>query len=389
MSGNWSKYKLEDISLIIAGQSPNSDTYNFDKNGLPFFQGKADFGSVSPTPKVWCSNPIKIAEKDDILLSVRAPVGPTNIADEKCCIGRGLCAIRVNNNVNMKFVYFFFKLFEKDISQMGSGSTFSAITNEDVKNLEIYLPPLEEQERIVKIIEKKLTAVEKAETASVEQIVNVNSLFPLKLKKYLNNKRWKNYKLIELCDYFNDGNWIETKDQSKSGIRLIQTGNIGNGIYLDKPDVAKYISEDTFNKLNCSEVYPNDILISRLPKPVGRACIVPDLNTKMITAVDCTIVRVNKQICDHRFLLYILMSDFYFNQVNLFLAGSTRERISRSNLESIKVNLTSLDEQQLIINQLEKENNIINKLSKFCVLQSVYINALPSSILRKAFNGDY
>ena len=389
MSGNWSKYKLEDISLIIAGQSPNSDTYNFDKNGLPFFQGKADFGSVSPTPKVWCSNPIKIAEKDDILLSVRAPVGPTNIAAEKCCIGRGLCAIRVNNNVNMKFVYFFFKLFEKDISQMGSGSTFSAITNEDVKNLEIYLPPLEEQERIVKIIEKKLTAVEKAETASVEQIVNVNSLFPLKLKKYLNNKRWKNYKLIELCDYFNDGNWIETKDQSKSGIRLIQTGNIGNGIYLDKPDVAKYISEDTFNKLNCSEVYPNDILISRLPKPVGRACIVPDLNTKMITAVDCTIVRVNKQICDHRFLLYILMSDFYFNQVNLFLAGSTRERISRSNLESIKVNLTSLDEQQLIINQLEKENNIINKLSKFCVLQSVYINALPSSILRKAFNGDY
>jgi len=186
MSNNWSKYKLEDISLIIAGQSPNSDSYNFDKNGLPFFQGKADFGSVSPTPKVWCSNPIKIAEKNDILLSVRAPVGPTNIASEKCCIGRGLCAIRANDNVNMKFIYFYFKLFEKNISQMGSGSTFSAITNEDVKNLEIYLPPIEEQERIVKIIEKKLTAIEKAKNVVKELSSYINALPSSILRKAFN-----------------------------------------------------------------------------------------------------------------------------------------------------------------------------------------------------------
>lgn len=109
-------------------------------------------------------------------------------------------------------------------------------------------------------------------------------------------------RLEDICTVFTDGDWIESKDQSESGIRLVQTGNIGEGTYLEKEARAKYISEGTFDKLKCTEIFSGDILVSRLPEPVGRACIVPEKAERMITAVDCTICRpneslINKEIC--------------------------------------------------------------------------------------------
>ncbi len=98
---------------------------------------------------------------------------------------------------------------------------------------------------------------------------------------------WEYKKLGEVCTLLTDGDWVESKDQSESGIRLIQTGNIGNGFYKDKTESSKYISEETFSKLNCTEIFEGDILISRLPDPIGRACIIPNNSTRMITAVDC------------------------------------------------------------------------------------------------------
>ena len=102
--------------------------------------------------------------------------------------------------------------------------------------------------------------------------------------------------MSSLCDKFTDGDWIEAKDQSSSGVRLLQTGNVGIAEYLDKSNNKKWVSKDTFEALHCEEVFEGDILISRLPEPAGRACIVPYLGTKMITAVDCTIVRVSENI---------------------------------------------------------------------------------------------
>ena len=92
--------------------------------------------------------------------------------------------------------------------------------------------------------------------------------------------------LSSLCATFIDGDWIESKDQSDNGIRLIQTGNVGFGFFKGREDKSRYITEETFKKLNCTEVVPGDILISRLPDPIGRACIVPEGIGKAITAVD-------------------------------------------------------------------------------------------------------
>lgn len=166
-------------------------------------------------------------------------------------------------------------------------------------------------------------------------------------------------KLGEICRMIADGDWIETKDQSGDGIRLIQTGNIGNGQYLDKPEKAKYITLETFNRLQCKAVLPGDILISRLPDPVGRACEVPQNIGQAITAVDCTIVRLNSSICNDRYFLNYTQSQRYFHELQTYLAGTTRTRISRKNLEKIEVPLPSLDEQRHIAAVLDKVTDLI------------------------------
>ena len=154
--------------------------------------------------------------------------------------------------------------------------------------------------------------------------------------------------MSSLCDKFTDGDWIEAKDQSSSGVRLIQTGNVGVAEYFDKSNNKKWVSKDTFEALHCEEVFEGDILISRLPEPAGRACIVPYLGTKMITAVDCTIVRVSENT-SNEFLLQFLSSQKYFDEVNTCLAGGTRQRISRSNLANFDVPMPTEKSEQVAI----------------------------------------
>ena len=159
---------------------------------------------------------------------------------------------------------------------------------------------------------------------------------------------WEQRKLSDLCSIFTDGDWIESKDQSDYDVRLIQTGNVGVTEYLDKPNSKKWISYDTFDRLHCTEVMRGDILISRLPEPAGRACIVPDIGQKMITAVDCTIARVSSEYSPE-FVVQYLSTQNYFDEVNNCLAGGTRQRISRGNLSNFLIPIPiSKDEQQQI-----------------------------------------
>jgi type I restriction enzyme S subunit len=150
---------------VILGQSPPSSTYNTDGIGLPFYQGKAEFGDMYPTPVKWCSEPKKIAEASDILISVRAPVGPTNLCREKSCIGRGLSAIRPR--AGMSNLYFFYSLrgIEQDWQRKATGTTFSAISGKVLREQEVPLAPLPEQRRIVAEIETQFTRLDAAVAA--------------------------------------------------------------------------------------------------------------------------------------------------------------------------------------------------------------------------------
>lgn len=198
-----------------------------------------------------------------------------------------------------------------------------------------------------------------------------------RFKEFQNTGEWEERALSDICEKFTDGDWIEAKDQSTTGIRLIQTGNIGITQYFDKSNNTKWISKDAFDRLNCKEIFPGDILISRLPEPAGRACIVPDIGQRMITAVDCTIVRVSPNI-DSKYLVQYLATNTYFSEVNIGLAGGTRQRISRSNLAKFKIPLPKFSlEQEKIGKHFEELDNLIilqqRKLEKIKAMKKAYL----------------
>ena len=160
-------------------------------------------------------------------------------------------------------------------------------------------------------------------------------------------------RLEDICTVFTDGDWIESKDQADEGIRLIQTGNIGMGAYLEKEEKAKYISEETFNKLKCTEIFSGDILVSRLPEPVGRACIIREKKERMMTAVDCTICRSNEAIVCKEYLCYFMRSNAYYTRLLNSVTGTTRKRISRKNLGNVELDIPSKREQEKVVKQLD------------------------------------
>ena len=208
----------------------------------------------------------------------------------------------------------------------------------------INLPSEQEQSKIASFLQ------------SLDERIAAQEKLVASLKKYKRGLLRKVFaKLSDSCEkrnlkevsvLFADGDWIESKDQALDGIRLIQTGNVGFGVYIDKTQNAKYISETTFHRLNCLEIYDGDILISRLPEPAGRACLLPKSTERRITAVDCTVIRTDSSVIDRNYLLQFLCSEQYLKTVNSFLAGGTRQRISRKKLEGIEVPYPSIDEQR-------------------------------------------
>ena len=167
-------------------------------------------------------------------------------------------------------------------------------------------------------------------------------------------------RLEDICKVFTDGDWIESKDQSSEGIRLVQTGNIGEGKYLEKQDRAKYISEETFENLKCTEIFPGDILVSRLPEPVGRACIIPVKEERMITAVDCTICRPDEKVVLKEYLCYFMQSEVYYTCLMNNVTGTTRKRISRKNLGNVELNIPNKETQAAVVEKLNILSHVID-----------------------------
>ena len=147
--------RLDEICAINMGQSPDSSTYNEDSNGLPFFQGNADFGEIYPAVRMWCSEPTKIAQEKDVLISVRAPIGALNIANCECCIGRGLAALTVNEDIcAQEYLWHVLSSKVDELNSKGTGSTFKAINKKTLSEIEIPLPPLDEQRKIAAVLDK-------------------------------------------------------------------------------------------------------------------------------------------------------------------------------------------------------------------------------------------
>ncbi|HNW51085.1 MAG TPA: hypothetical protein PKH79_08390 [Prolixibacteraceae bacterium] len=161
---------------------------------------------------------------------------------------------------------------------------------------------------------------------------------------------------------FLDGDWIESKDIvfDTDGIRYITTGNIGEGTY--KEQGLGYITQDTFDKLNCTEVLPFDLVISRLNPPIGRCCIIPDLGKKIVTSVDNVILRPNKKF-NKGFLKYVMSNEKYFEYTSLIARGATMQRISRSLLGDINIPVSfDFNEQSNIATYLDRKTTEIDHI---------------------------
>jgi type I restriction enzyme S subunit len=181
---------------------------------------------------------------------------------------------------------------------------------------------------------------------------------------------------------FIDGDWIESNVIESEGIRYLTTGNVGAGFY--KEQGSGFISEKTFDELNCTEVYPGDLLISRLNEPIGRTCIVPDLGYRIVVAVDNVIYRPNKQLYDERYLMFQMNCKPYADNANFIARGSTMSRISRTTLGQIKVLVPPLKEQKAIAEWLDVKCGEIDKLIATQQRRIDLLQELRQSIITRA-----
>ena len=197
---------------------------------------------------------------------------------------------------------------------------------------------------------------------------------------------WQASNLEQLCEVFADGDWIESKDQSPTGIRLVQTGNVGIGAFKDRAEKARYISEDTFRRLRCTEILEGDCLVSRLPDPVARSCLIPSLSEKCITAVDCTIIRFDRSKIIPELFNYFSQSREYAAAVAGSVGGATRQRISRKNLGLLRIPLPPLEEQRRIVAVLDTAFAGIATATANAQKNLTNARALFESYLRSVFD---
>lgn len=235
--------RLDQICKLNMGQSPDSSSYNENKIGMPFFQGNADFGTLHPTVRIWCSAPTKVANPGDILISVRAPIGALNIANVECCIGRGLAALTVDER-KCKKEYLWHAISSKvdELNSKGTGSTFKAISKNILAETEIPLPNLDMQTHIAAVLDEidNLISFRKQQLARLDKLVKARFV-ELFGDPVINPMKWDCSSVIDECKCMVPGRdkpksftghipWITIEDlnvngttyESKSGLGLTQ-----------------------------------------------------------------------------------------------------------------------------------------------------------------------
>lgn len=260
-------------------------------------------------------------------------------------------------------------LVKKQYIKLASGLKVYSLSKANFDKIWLPIPPLAEQRKIAQALtdaDNYISALEKLiEKKKMMKEGLINRFFS-------NNQDWKELTLFDIAEnnrsLFNDGDWIEAEYITSEGVRLIQTGNIGIGKYVDKEANKKYVSEASFQLLNCKVLKDQDILICRLAEPAGRACIFHATSEKTITSVDVTIFRPKTEKYNRNFLVYAMSMPTWFSKISENVGGTTHKRISRSNLGEITIKVPNLATQNRIAQILTTMDNqldlLIGKLEK-------------------------
>ena len=367
---DWDCAKIEDIATISMCKRIFADQTT-GKGEIPFYKigtfGKEADAYISRSLYTEYRSRFSFPKKGDVLISAAGTLGRTVVYDGKDAYFQDSNIVWLDIDKNAlcnEYLNHYYRVIKWAYSE---GSTIARLYNGIIYATNIALPPLDEQKHIAEAlsdVDSMISSLEKliAKKKAVKQGAMQELLTGKKrLRGFSGDIEYKT--LSSMCAVFADGDWIESKDQSNDGIRLIQTGNIGSGKYLDKADKQRFISEDTFNRLKCLEIFENDVLVSRLPDPAGRACILPSSNKRRITAVDCTIIR----FINYNPVLFVAYSQTkeYHDKVDVAMAGSTRQRISRKELGEILIPVfPSKEEQNAIASILSDMDNEIEALEQ-------------------------
>lgn len=367
--------QLDEIAEIINGQSPPSLSYNKEGDGLPFFQRKADFGTIYPKIRVWCNKPKKIAEPDDILVSVRAPVGPININNEKACIGRGVSAIRAKSGFETKYIYYFFKFYEPVLSRQGQGSTFSAITQKDLRSIKIPVVPLETQKQIVTVLDKAEGLIEKRQKAQerLDKLLR-NSFLDMFGNPNINDKNWKKESVIEHTDCI-----VPSRDKPKSftgDIPWINTIDLKNLGFISDSKEQIGLSSDEIHEVR-AKIIPKESVIMTCVGDLG----ILSINNKDVVVNQQLHTFQCKKHLNPIFLMYALsfQKHFMYRMASFTTIAYMNKRVCNS----IPIIIPPKKLQDEFAKKVLKVNAIKAKQSKHLK----YLNTLFQSLLQQAFKG--
>lgn len=407
---NWKEYKLGEIASIKMGQSPKSDTYNNEEIGLPFFQGNRTFGRLYPTIDTYCSSPLKIAEKNDVLFSVRAPVGDINYSPDRVCIGRGLCSIRSKSG-NQNFLFYLLNYIKQEIINKESGTVFGSVNKNTLENIRVSIPDLPTQTAIAEILSSLDDKIELNNKINQELENLAQTLFKQWFIDFeFPNENGEPYK--SSGGALVDSELGEIPENFTISILSEQT-ELVRGISYRKPELVSKEEGLPFVNLKCFAlngtfrqdglkyfngkykekhiIQPNDILVAVTDLTQDRVIIgLPILwNEKEIAlpSLDVCIVRNENSALKH-FLYYEFKTFRYKSRIIEFANGSTVLHLSVKGLETYEYVLPNEDVlikwNDVISPILDQINNNVRENQELTLLRDTLLPKLISGELEVA-----
>lgn len=363
--------RLDSICTINMGQSPDSSTYNEDAKGLPFFQGNADFGEIHPNVRLWCSEPTKVAKKNDILISVRAPIGALNISNCECCIGRGLAALSVNPDICIqKYLWYALASRVDELNSKGTGSTFKAINKKTLVETEIPLPGLEKQREIAAQLDKvsDLIAKRQAQLDKLDLLVKARFV-------EITECASQSVTAEEACSNIVDCPHSTPKytgEQKK--YPAIRTSEIRNG-QIDWSTMLYVAHEEYQQRVKRLVPMPGDIVYAR--EGVYGDCVILPREYEFCLGQRTMLFRPNYKICTSEYLHQALRSDSVKRQADQSNAGSTVPHVNVTDAKKFEFPLPAIEMQKEFSNFMERvwrvKNSIDRSLEKLETLKKALV----------------
>ena len=372
--------KLGNIADLIAGQSPPSSSYNKNGIGVPFFQGKADYGEINPTIRNWCNEPTKISLPGDILISVRAPVGPVNINIVESCIGRGLSAIRVKENISRDYIYFYLKNNESKISSLGVGSTFNAITQKDLKEIRIPLPTFPDQLHIANILTKAENLISKRKESIRLLDEYLRCTF---LEMFGDPSEMKKSKLEKLGDhitFLTSGSRGWAKYYSDKGAKFLRIQNIWKGTM--RTDDLQLVDVPSTQEAIRTRVREGDLLIT-ITADLGRTAVIPRNFGEAYINQHIVLVRLDNQI-DPIYAAYYYFMPFGHSAIQKKNKSAVKSGLAFDDIKNLPIFIPDKNLQTRFAQIVEKTESL-----KTHYQQSLKeLENLYGSLSQRAFKGE-